>query len=74
LIAWNLACLLLLANVVITAILSVPTPFQQFAFEQPNIAMLYFPFVWLPCLVVPAVVFAHVVCLRQLIAGNLMVW
>ena len=70
LIAWNLACLLLLANVVITAILSVPTPFQQFAFEQPNIAMLYFPFVWLPCLVVPAVVFAHVVCLRQLIAGE----
>ena len=67
LIAWNLVCLLLLVNVVVTAVLSAPLPFQQFAFDQPNIAILYFPFVWLPCCIVPVVLFAHLVCLRRLI-------
>jgi hypothetical protein len=69
LIAWNVACLLLLGNVVITAILSTPLQFQQFAFSQPNIAMFYCPFTWLPCFLVPLVLFAHVVCLRGLLKG-----
>ena len=42
---WNFVCLGLLINIVSTAILSVPTPFQKFAFDQPNVAVLYFPFV-----------------------------
>jgi hypothetical protein len=67
LIAWNIACLLLLANVVITAVLSAPLPFQKFGFDQPNIALFYFPFIWLPCFIVPAVLFAHLVTLRKLI-------
>jgi hypothetical protein len=66
LIAWNIICLLILGNVVITAILSAPFPFQQFGFEQPNIALLYFPYVWLPCCVVPIVLFAHAAALRRL--------
>jgi hypothetical protein len=64
---WNFLCLGLLFNIVINAILSVPTPFQQFAFEQPNIGILYFPFVLLPCLLVPLVLFAHLVSIRQLL-------
>ena len=67
LLAWNIACLLLLANVVITAVLSAPFPFQKFGFGQPNIALFYFPFVWLPCFVVPAVLFAHVASTRRLL-------
>jgi hypothetical protein len=67
LIAWNIACLLLLANVVITAVLSAPLPFQKFGFDQPNIALFYFPFIWLPCFIVPTVLFAHLVTLRRLI-------
>lgn len=67
LITWNLCCLLLLANIVIHAILSVPFPFQQFAFEQPNIAVLYFPFIWLPGIVVPLVLLSHLAAIRQLI-------
>ncbi len=63
---WNYVCLALLLNIVINAILSLPLPFQQFAFDQPNIAVLYFPFVWLPSLIVPLVLFAHLVCIRQL--------
>lgn len=66
LLAWNFICLALLANIVINALLSFPFPFQQFAFDQPNIAMLYFPFVWLPVLVVPLVLFSHLVAIRKL--------
>ncbi|MEP6611127.1 MAG: hypothetical protein ABJA76_04565 [Mucilaginibacter sp.] len=64
---WNIICLLLLTNIVVTAVLSAPFPSQKFAFDQPNIAMLYFPFVWLPCFVVPAVLFAHLVAMRRLV-------
>ena len=66
LLVWNLVCLGLLTNIVLTAALAVPSPFQQIAFEQPNVAILYFPFVWLPSVVVPIVVLAHVSALRQL--------
>lgn len=63
---WNIVCLLLLLNIVATAILSAPTPFQRFAFDQPNIAVFYFPFVLLPGCIVPIVLFAHLVVIRQL--------
>jgi hypothetical protein len=63
---WNVACLGLLVNVVVTAILAAPFSFQQFAFDQPNIAVLYFPFVWLPAVIVPLVLFAHLAAIRQL--------
>jgi hypothetical protein len=64
---WNIVCLLLLFNIVTTAILAAPTPFQQLAFDQPNIAVLYFPFIWLPCCIVPLVFFAHLVAIRRLV-------
>lgn len=64
--AWNYICLGLLVNIVLNAALSVPSPFQQFAFKQPNIAILYFPYLWLPCIVVPIVLFSHLVLIRRL--------
>lgn len=67
LILWNIICLLLLANIVVTAVLSAPFRFQQFGFEQPNIALFYFPFIWLPCFIVPAALLAHLSALKQLI-------
>ena len=67
LLLWNFACLVLLLNIVINALLSAPLPFQQFAFEQPNIAVLYFPFNLLPSVVVPLVLFAHLVAIRRLL-------
>ena len=63
---WNIICLGLLFNIVGIAVLSAPFPFQQFAFDQPNIAILYFPFVWLPCCVVPLVLLSHLTTIRQL--------
>lgn len=64
---WNFICLGLLLNIVVNAILSAPSPFQQFAFEQPNIAILYFPFSWLPAFIVPLVLFSHLAAIRKLI-------
>ena len=66
LISWHIMGLALLANVVVTAVLSTPVPFQQLNFDQPNVGMQYFPFVWLPSFVVPAVLFAHVASLVRL--------
>jgi hypothetical protein len=65
-ILWNLICLGLLFNIVITAILSAPTPFQKLAFDQPNVGVLYFPFIWLPCLIVPLVLLSHLTVIRHL--------
>ena len=64
--AWNFICLALLINIVATAILSAPFTFQKLAFDQPNIAILYFPFVWLPCCIVPIVFLSHLASIRQL--------
>lgn len=65
---WNFLCLLLLFNIVIHAILALPTAFQQLAFDQPNIGVLYFPFVFLPACVVPLVLFSHLAVIRRLIS------
>ncbi len=70
LIVWNIFALLLLINIVADAVLSIPTPFQQLAFEQPNRAVLYFPFVCLPALVVPIVLFSHLASFRQLLSND----
>jgi hypothetical protein len=66
-IIWNVVCMLLLLNVVASAVLSLPSRFQHFGFEQPNIAVGYFPFLLLPAILVPLVLFANAVSIRQLI-------
>jgi len=63
---WNYICLGLLINIVVNAVLSVPTSFQQFGFDQPNIALLYPPFNLLPAFLVPLVLFSHLVAIRRL--------
>lgn len=70
LIIWNIFALGLLINIVVNAILSFPFHFQQFAFDQPNRAVLYFPYVWLPTIIVPIVLFSHLIALWQLRKSN----
>lgn len=67
---WNLVALALLLNIIYLAVFSTPFPLQQFAFDQPNIAVLYFPFSLLPAFIVPVVLFCHLVTLRKLILFN----
>jgi hypothetical protein len=70
LIVWNLAALGLLFNILTNAILSLPAPFQQFAFDQPNRGVLYFPFIWLPAIIVPVVFVSHLISLWKLFSRS----
>ena len=67
LLAWNIACVLLLLFVVSNAVLALPARFEQFDFEQPNRALGYFPFILLPAFLVPLVLFSNLAAIRQLI-------
>ena len=64
---WNFICLGLLFNIVIIALFSAPSPIQKFAFEQPNIAILDFPFSLLPTFIFPIILFGHLVSIIQLL-------
>lgn len=66
LMAWNIIALGLVLFIVVNALLSAPVAFQQFAFDQPNVGVFYFPFIWLPAFVVPAVFLGHFTAIRQL--------
>ena len=70
LLAWNIGCLLLLLNIVVNAVLAAPTVVQQFAFDQPNVAILYFPFIALPSCLVPLVALSHLAAIRRLLRGR----
>ncbi|MBS1796366.1 MAG: hypothetical protein JSS81_21120 [Acidobacteria bacterium] len=66
LIGWNLLGLVLLFNIVATAILALPAFNPGQPPETVNRAVLYFPFVWLPTIVVPIVLFSHLASLWKL--------
>jgi len=66
LLLWNIGGLILLFNILVIAMLSAKTPFQQIGFEQPNIAVTYFPFIWLPTVIVLLVLISHLAAIRKL--------
>ncbi len=68
LLIWNSLGLLSVLNAFTRAMLSAPFSFQQFAFGQPTLAILHFPFVLLPAFIVPAALLCHLVVFRQLSA------
>jgi hypothetical protein len=65
LLAWNIAGLALLANIVITALLSMPTPFRVFMNEPANTIVAYFPIIWLPGFLVPLAYYMHFISIKQ---------
>jgi len=71
LLLWNFICLASVSNAVVRAMLSAPFPFQRFGFDQPTVAILYFPFVLLPAFIVPCVLLSHVAVIRKLIRPHL---
>jgi hypothetical protein len=71
LLIWNIICLGLLFNIVINAVLSAPFAIQKLAFDQPNIAVLHFPFVWLPSFIVIIVLFSHLVVIKSLLSKRI---
>lgn len=66
--AFNLVGLGLLINVVTVAILSMPTPFQQFTPDNTWVGS--FPFIWLPAGLVTAALLGHVLLTRRLLRGD----
>lgn len=65
LVGWNLLCLALLVNIVATAVLSLPGPLQTLNHAMPNRLVLTSPYVLLPAVVVPVVLFAHLCVLLR---------
>lgn len=65
-IAWNTVSLGLVLFILINGVLASENPIQIFAFDQPNRAMKYFPFILLPATIVPIVVFTHVTDILKL--------
>ncbi len=64
---WNFFCLVLLINILTIAVLSAQTPLQQLAFDRPNVGVTYFPFVWLPAVIVPIVLLSQLAAIRKLL-------
>lgn len=67
---WNILGLILILFIVSNAILSVHSPLQLFAFDQPNQAISYFPFILLPATVVPLVIYTHIMDIMKLVKGK----
>ncbi len=57
---WNLICLGLVLFILVNGVLSTEMPFQQFAFDQPNLAVTLFPYILLPATIVPVVIYSHI--------------
>ncbi|MFT3745381.1 MAG: hypothetical protein QM785_13940 [Pyrinomonadaceae bacterium] len=70
LLGFNAVGLVLLITIVTLAILSLPSPIQELAFDQPNRGVLFFPYSLLPSIVVPIVLFAHLASLWKLAVGK----
>jgi hypothetical protein len=66
LIGWNILALALLFNIVTIAILAFPSLGQTLPPEQTNRAVTFFPFIWLPTIIVPIVLFSHLASLWKL--------
>ena len=66
---WNGLGIISVAFVVLLAILSSPIPIQQFGIDQPNVALLSFPYCYLPVIIVPIVVLSHIMTFRCKVSG-----
>jgi hypothetical protein len=66
LLIWNLGGLALLINIVTIAVLSMPTPLRAFMNGPANTIVAELPFVWIPCVMVQAALFVHILVFRAL--------
>lgn len=69
-IIWNVLCLLLLLNIVVVAILSMPLPFRVFMNEPANTEVGKFPVVLLPTFLVPMAYYFHALSIKQLLLAQ----
>ena len=67
--AWNAFGLVLLAEAVVVAALSMPTEFRVFTNEPASTFVTYAPYVWLPTVLAPAALLGHLLVLRWLLSS-----
>lgn len=60
---WNYAGIISLFSIVTIGVLSSSVPIQMFEFNQPNVAVLVFPYALLPTIIVPIAVVSHLLML-----------
>ena len=66
-VAFNVIGILLLLNILVIAVLSMPTPLRHFMNEPSNTLVAQFPFILLPGVLVPVAYALHIFSLRQLL-------
>jgi hypothetical protein len=66
-IAFNVIGLVLLLNILVLAVLSMPTPIRYFMNEPANTIVAQFPYILLPGVLVPVAYGLHILSIRQLI-------
>jgi len=64
---WNVVGLILLFNIVVVAVLSMPTPMQYFFNEPANTVVASFPWVLLPGILVTLAFALHLLSIKQMI-------
>jgi len=64
--AYNIIGLLLLLNILVIAVLSMPTPIRCFMNEPANTLVGEFPFIYLPAVLVVTAYSLHIFSLRQI--------
>jgi len=67
-IAFNIIGIILLLNILVIAVLSMPTSIRYFMNEPSNTLVGQFPFILLPGILVPIAYTMHIFSLRQLLA------
>jgi len=67
-IAFNIVGIILLLNILVIAVLSMPTSIRYFMNEPSNTLVGQFPFILLPGVLVPIAYTMHIFSLRQLLA------
>jgi hypothetical protein len=68
--AFNITGIVLLLNILIVAVLSMPTPIRYFINEPANTIVAQFPFILLPGVLVPIAYSFHILSLRQLFISS----
>ncbi len=63
---YNIVGLVLLLNILVIAVLSMPTPIRHFMNEPANTLVATFPFIFLPGVLVPVAYSLHILSLRKL--------
>ncbi len=67
--AWNAFGLVLLAEAIVIAVLSMPTEFRVFTNEPTSMFATYAPYIWLPTVLAPAALLGHLLVLRWLLSS-----